>query len=83
MGFAELQWWRPDCNAIFPTPSGHAAHAAERLRGMHVSHVRIMEFAHLVNSFPGAGDPEIFDFGHTEFVPGRMASIVRLLPHFS
>ena len=59
MGFAELKWRLPECNVVANgRPGGHFAHAGEKLQGIHAMHVRFQEFAHLVNSFEGAGDPE-------------------------
>jgi len=43
-------------------------HAENILSSIQVAHARIIENAHLINRFPGAGDPENFLFGKTKFV---------------
>ncbi|KAI8931613.1 hypothetical protein NX059_011265 [Plenodomus lindquistii] len=43
-------------------------HAENILTGMHAAHARIIPYAHLINNFHGAGDPEKFHFGKTRFV---------------
>ncbi|KAG9187577.1 hypothetical protein G6011_05448 [Alternaria panax] len=45
-----------------------AVHAENFLSGIQVAHARVIEYAHLKNNFPGAGDPENFHFGKTKFV---------------
>lgn len=87
IGIAELDWKHPNCNVYANAPGGHYAHAAEKLGGIEVQHYRVIEFAHLSNSFKGCGDPEGFQFGTTEYV-GRFtvpdlltATFQRYLPH--
>ncbi|KAH9876538.1 hypothetical protein J1614_003669 [Plenodomus biglobosus] len=45
-----------------------APHAENILSRIHAAHARIIPNAHLLNTFVGAGDPEMFHFGKTRFV---------------
>ena len=46
------------------------------LSSIQVAHARIMPYAHLKNSFPGAGDPDVFEFGTTKFITEEEAKEV-------
>ncbi|CAO2647594.1 Nn.00g085160.m01.CDS01 [Neocucurbitaria sp. VM-36] len=72
----DAEWWQKDPKPITElgvaelmsrgiTPSVHAENI---LTGIRVAHARIMPYAHLQNTFPGAGDPEQFHFGTSKFV---------------
>jgi hypothetical protein len=80
----DIEWWQ---NHPKPTTELGVAellskglvpstHAENILTGIQVAHARIMPHAHLLNSFKGAGDPEIFHFGTTKFVTGEEAKQV-------
>ncbi|KAL1801268.1 hypothetical protein ACET3X_001610 [Alternaria dauci] len=43
-------------------------HAENILSSIRVAHARVIPYAHLKNTFSGAGDPENFYFGKTKFV---------------
>ncbi|KAH3945226.1 hypothetical protein HBI56_055370 [Parastagonospora nodorum] len=66
LGIAELL-----AKGMLPT-----AHAENILTGIQVAHARIMPHAHLLNTFKGSGDPEIFHFGTTKFVTAEEAKQV-------
>lgn len=72
----DIEWWQHE-----PKPTtelgiaelmtkGQAPNtlAENILLSIQVAHARIMLYAHLKNTFKGAGDPEVFDFGTTKFV---------------
>jgi hypothetical protein len=71
-----LEWWEKEPHLTTELGIGELApmgplpgvHAQNHLQQIRVAHARIMEHAHLVNHFPGAGDPEKFHFGTSKFV---------------
>lgn len=72
----DIEWWQKDPKPtteigiaeVLAKGQPPSAHAENILAGIQVAHARIMPHAHLLNSFPGAGDPEVFHFGTTKFV---------------
>lgn len=72
----DIEWWQNEphrtteigISEIVTTGQAPTALAENILSSIQVAHARVMPYAHLKNSFKGAGDPEIFDFGTTKFV---------------
>lgn len=79
----DAEWWEKDPNPITELgfaelrPSKivpiHEPHAEDSLLQIQTTHLRIMENAHLVNKFRGAGNPEDFHFGTSAFIPAQEA----------
>jgi hypothetical protein len=71
-----LEWWQNDPHPtteigiaeLHPVGQFATTHAANILSQICVAHARIIEHAHLINQFKGAGNPEEFYFGTTKFV---------------
>lgn len=71
-----LEWWQNDPHPtteigiaeLHPIGQFPNAHAANILSQICVAHARIIEHAHFINQFDGAGNPEDFYFGTTKFV---------------
>jgi hypothetical protein len=72
----DAEWWMKDpkpttelgiselmAKNLFPT-----AHAGNIITSIQTAHARIIPNAHLLDVFPGAGNPEYFNFGTTKFV---------------
>jgi hypothetical protein len=72
----DAEWWMKEPKPVtelgiaelMETGLTPTAHAENILCGMQVAHARVMQYAHLINHFVGAGDPEKFHFGKTKFV---------------
>ncbi|PZD27189.1 hypothetical protein A1F97_10780, partial [Pyrenophora tritici-repentis] len=80
----DTEWWQKDPNPVtelgiselqskFVFPSVHATNI---LTGVQTAHARLKPHAHLINKFPGAGDPEKFELGTTKFVTEEEAKQV-------
>jgi hypothetical protein len=80
----DIEWWQKEpkltteigiaeimAKGLFPS-----VHAENILTGIQVAHARPIPYAHLLNNFTGAGDPEIFHFGTTKFVTAEEAKQV-------
>ncbi|KAF1912176.1 hypothetical protein BDU57DRAFT_506163 [Ampelomyces quisqualis] len=80
----DIEWWQMD-----PKPTTEigiaellskgvapSTHAENILMGVQAAHARLMDNAHLLNSFKGAGDPEVFSFGTSKFVTAEEAKQV-------
>jgi hypothetical protein len=80
----DMEWWQKD-----PKPTTEigiaeimlkgmipGVHAENILTGIQVAHARAIPYAHLINNFHGAGDPENFHFGTTKFVTSEEAKQV-------
>ncbi|KAF2009662.1 hypothetical protein BU24DRAFT_329335, partial [Aaosphaeria arxii CBS 175.79] len=74
----DTEWWEHDphpttevgISSLYPHSIMRypGFHAEFILKNIGTHHIRITEYAHLVNSFPGAGDPERFHYGKTVFL---------------
>lgn len=77
----DIEWWQNEphpttefgISEIMTTGQAPTALAENILSSIQVAHARVMPYAHLKNSFKGAGDPGIFEFGTTKFVTGEEA----------
>ncbi|KAF2117338.1 hypothetical protein BDV96DRAFT_518310 [Lophiotrema nucula] len=75
----DTEWWEKDPKPTTEFGVGEfrtetltglipGVHAENILTDIRVAHARIIPHAHLMNKFPGAGNPEDFHFGTTVFV---------------
>ncbi|KAF2679757.1 hypothetical protein K458DRAFT_460608 [Lentithecium fluviatile CBS 122367] len=79
-----LEWWQKEPHPttevgiaeLHPMGQFPTTHAENILTQIRVAHARVMEHAHLVNRFKGAGDPEDFHFGISKFVTVQEARLV-------
>jgi hypothetical protein len=78
----DMEWWQKDpkptteigvaevmSKGVYPS----SVHAENVLTTIQAAHARLMPYAHLLNDFAGAGDPENFQFGRTKFVTAEEA----------
>jgi hypothetical protein len=72
----DIEWYQHEPNPtielgiseLMTKGQAPTALAENILSNIQVAHARIMPYAHLKNSFPGAGDPNVFEFGTTKFI---------------
>jgi hypothetical protein len=77
----DIEWWQHD--PTLTTELGIAemstkgvipsSHAENILMGIQVAHARLQDNSHLLNTFQGAGNPEVFSFGTSKFVTAEEA----------
>ncbi|KAF2825438.1 hypothetical protein CC86DRAFT_407651 [Ophiobolus disseminans] len=80
----DIEWWykepKPTTELgiaeLLAKGQAPSVHAENILTGVQVAHARISSHAHLRNNFPGAGDPENFQFGVSKFVSEEEAKQV-------
>lgn len=82
----DTEWWEKDPKPTTEFGVGEfrtesliglvpGVHAENILTDIRVAHARIIPHAHLMNKYPGAGNPEAFHFGSTVFVNPEEARV--------